>query len=59
MTWNEISTLRLGVAVSNPGAQVFWRKMGYLETGETKRAGPDMMVDVIIMEKRTSCDGNV
>jgi len=59
VTWNEISTLRLGVAVSNPGAQVFWRQMGYLETGETKRAGPDVMVNVIIMGKRTSRDGNV
>jgi len=59
VAWNEISTLRLGVAVSNPGADVFWRKMGYLKTGETKRAGPDVMVDVIIMEKRTSRDGNV
>src|ERR1700674_4553243 len=34
LTWNEISNLRLGVAVSNPGADHLWRKMGYLETGE-------------------------
>jgi GNAT superfamily N-acetyltransferase len=56
--WKEISTLRLGVAVSNPGAHIFWRKMGYLETGEVKRAGPDVIVDMIIMEKRTSRDGH-
>ena len=58
VTWNEISTLRLGVAVSNPGAYIFWHKMGYLETGEIKRAGPDVIVDMIIMEKRTSRDGH-
>jgi hypothetical protein len=28
--------------------------VGYLETGEIKRAGPDVMVDLIVMEKRTS-----
>ena len=59
VAWDEISTLRLGVAVSNPGAHIFWRKMGYLETGETKRAGPDVMVDTIIMEKRASRSSHV
>jgi GNAT superfamily N-acetyltransferase len=58
VAWNEISTLRLGVAVSNPGAYIFWRKMGYLETGETKRAGPDVIVDTIIMEKRAFRGGH-
>ena len=32
--------------------------MGYLETGEVKHAGPDVIVDMIIMEKRTSSDGH-
>lgn len=54
LTWNEISTLRLGVGVSNHGAHIFWRKMGYLDTGEMKRAGQDVIVDVIIMEKPAS-----
>ena len=59
VAWNEISTLRLGVAVSNPGAHIFWRRMGYLETGETKRAGLDVMVATIIMEKRASRSSHV
>jgi hypothetical protein len=33
--------------------------MGYHETGEMKRAGPDVVVDVIIMEKRTSHGGQI
>ena len=28
--------------------------VGYLEAGDIKRAGPNVMVDVIVMEKRTS-----
>jgi GNAT superfamily N-acetyltransferase len=58
VAWDEISTLRLGVAVSNPGAHIFWRKMEYIETGEMKRAGPDGIVDLIIMEKRTPRGGH-
>ena len=28
--------------------------VGYLEAGDIKRAGPDVMVDVIVINKRTS-----
>jgi len=33
--------------------------VGYLETGDIKRAGPDLMVDVIVMEKRASRGGHL
>jgi ribosomal protein S18 acetylase RimI-like enzyme len=49
--WPEISTLRLGVATSNPRALAFWRKQGYVDTGEVKRASAELMVDVVVLEK--------
>src|SRR6266571_1470508 len=52
--WKEIAILRVGVAVSTPGALAFWRKLGYAETGEVKRAGHDSNVDVMVLEKPIS-----
>jgi len=52
--WKEIATLRVGVAVSTPGALAFWRKLGYAEIGEVKRAGHDSNVDVMVLEKPIS-----
>ena len=49
--WSEILRLRLGVVESNPGALIFWRKLGYRETGEVKPAGPDFLRQVIVLEK--------
>ena len=39
---------RIGVVEQNVGAQAFWRKLGYVETGEVKHAE---VRDVIVMEK--------
>ena len=50
--WKEIETLRVGVAKSNPGALAFWRKMGYIETGEVKRN--DSNVEITVLEKPVS-----
>ncbi|TMH68466.1 MAG: GNAT family N-acetyltransferase [Betaproteobacteria bacterium] len=46
--WPEIVTLRIGVVEQNVGAQAFWRKLGYVETGEVKHAE---VRDVFVMEK--------
>ena len=51
--WREIETLRLGVVERNAGALSFWRKLGYVETGELTEdhafAG-----NIIVMEKALS-----
>jgi diamine N-acetyltransferase len=51
--WPEIATLRIGVVDRNVGALEFWRKLGYIETGEVKHilafAG-----EVIVLEKPLS-----
>jgi GNAT superfamily N-acetyltransferase len=49
--WEDIATLRVGVAASNPGAIAFWRKLGYFETGEVKPAGSELIAEVIVLEK--------
>ena len=43
-------------ATSNAGALVFWRKLGYVETGEVKRAGSELISDVIVLEKPSGSD---
>jgi RimJ/RimL family protein N-acetyltransferase len=49
--WPEIERLRLGVAASNPGAQAFWRKLGYRETGEVKPPPAGFVAALRVMEK--------
>jgi GNAT superfamily N-acetyltransferase len=46
--WGTIMRLRIGVAAANPGALKFWRRLGYVETGEVKPAeSTGMMVTVL------------
>ena len=49
--WPEIERFRIGVVTSNAGAIVFWRKLGYRETGEVKPAHSGFVSDVIVLEK--------
>jgi len=49
--WPEIERFRLGVISTNPGALAFWRKLGYVETGEVKPGAPDFRGDIIVLEK--------
>jgi len=49
--WPEITTLRIGVLASNPGALAFWRRSGYRETGEIKPATPPFVAETIVLEK--------
>lgn len=49
--WPEIRTLRIGVLPANVTAMRFWRKLGFVETGEVKRAGPQFTSDVVLLER--------
>ena len=49
--WPEIERFRVGVISTNPGALRFWRKLGYVETGEVKPGAPDFRGDIIVLEK--------
>ena len=49
--WPEIERFRIGVIFTNPGALAFWRKLGYVETGEVKPGAPDFRGDIIVLEK--------
>jgi GNAT superfamily N-acetyltransferase len=60
--WHEIATLRIGVVEKNTGALAFWRKLGYVETGEVKRpetsasVGVDHLSDIVVLEKPLARD---
>ena len=49
--WPEITTLRIGVLRGNADAMAFWRRMGFVETGEIKSVGPSFVSDVVILER--------
>jgi ribosomal protein S18 acetylase RimI-like enzyme len=51
MRWPNIDTVRLGVIETNTQAFPFWRKMGFVETGERKPKTPPYIADIIVMEK--------
>ncbi|HTS21936.1 MAG TPA: GNAT family N-acetyltransferase [Casimicrobiaceae bacterium] len=50
-SWPEILRFRLGVVASNGGALVFWRKLGYRETGEIRPTHSGFLREVIVLEK--------
>jgi ribosomal protein S18 acetylase RimI-like enzyme len=50
-TWPGCDTVRLGVIETNAEAFPFWRKMGFVETGERKPKTPPYIADIIVMEK--------
>jgi RimJ/RimL family protein N-acetyltransferase len=52
-SWPEIERFRVGVVASNASALVFWRKLGYRETGEVKPAQPGsgFIAEVVVLEK--------
>jgi ribosomal protein S18 acetylase RimI-like enzyme len=49
--WREVRVMRLGVAPSNIGALDFWKKLGYVATGDRATDGVDFVRDVIVLEK--------
>ncbi len=46
----SFKVLRVGVVETNTGALAFWRKMGFVETGEVK-SRPEFVAPIIIFEK--------
>ena len=50
-TWPEIERLRVGVIASNLAALGFWRRMGFIDTGEIKPKYASFIDDIVILEK--------
>jgi len=48
--WSAITCLRIGVALSNPRALGFWKRIDYVETGEVKPA-ESINVMITVLEK--------
>lgn len=51
LTWPGIDTLRIAVVRTNADALVFWRKVGFAETGEIKPKYGPFIDDIVILEK--------
>ncbi len=51
--WPEAVTLRIAVVQTNESAFPFWRKMGFLETGEVKatKQNPEYIAPIVILER--------
>jgi diamine N-acetyltransferase len=49
-SWEGMESLRIGVIETNVTAFAFWKKMGFIETGERKKAD-EFIADTIILEK--------
>lgn len=50
-TWPGIDQLRIAVVRTNGDALVFWRKVGFAETGEIKPKYGPFIDDIVILEK--------
>ena len=50
-TWPGIDRLRAGVIATNQRALGFWRKIGFIDTGEIKPKYGTFIDDIIILEK--------
>ena len=50
-TWVGIDTLRIGVVANNTRGLTFWRKMGFVETGDLKKAVKPFVADILVFEK--------
>ena len=50
-TWPGIDRLRVGVIAANLRALGFWRKIGFIDTGEIKPKYGTFVDDIIILEK--------
>ena len=53
-----MTVMRLAVVASNVDAFPFWRKMGFVETGEVKPKSPPYVADVVVMEKLLVSEGS-
>ena len=50
-TWRDINQLRIAVVRTNIAALTFWRKVGFVETGEIKPKYGPYVDDIVILEK--------
>ena len=50
-TWPGIDRLRVGVIGNNTDALTFWRKVGFIDTGEVKPKYGPYLEDILILEK--------
>ena len=50
-TWQDINQLRVAVVCTNKAALNFWRKVGFVETGEIKPKYGPYIDDIVILEK--------
>ena len=50
-TWPGIRQLRVGVVGTNRDALIFWRKVGFIDTGEIKPKYGPFVDDIVILEK--------
>ena len=53
-TWPGIDRLRVAVVQSNPDALIFWREVGFIDTGEIKPKYGPYVDDIVILEKTIS-----
>ena len=51
-TWPGIDQLRVAVVVTNRDAVIFWRKLGFVATGEIKPKYGPYVDDIVILEKQ-------
>lgn len=50
-SWPGMDRLRVGVVACNKNATLFWRRVGFVETGEVKPRFEPFIDDVVILEK--------
>ncbi len=50
-SWPGIETLRVGVIGNNTDALTFWRRVGFIDTGEIKPKYAPYIEDIVIFEK--------
>ena len=51
-TWPGIDRLRVAVVLTNRDAVIFWRKLGFVDTGEIKPKYGPYVDDIVILEKQ-------
>lgn len=50
-TWPGMARLRIGVIATHATALAFWRRMGFIDTGERKAQTPPYVADILVFEK--------
>ena len=56
--WGAYRTLRVGVVENNADALAFWRRVGFMDTGEIKPGYGPYTGNIVILEKSLSNNSN-